>query len=87
MKDEDKYFWWAEKFKPVMEDERPKDMDPRVAGNSQEVFEYARISKRLWTLIEGDNGELFISSGFHFVNRLEHFITEIPYDEELEIPF
>ena len=32
---------------------------------------------KIWTLIEGDKG-LFITAGYHFVNRLNYIITERP---------
>ncbi|MEK6829781.1 MAG: hypothetical protein AABY15_06695 [Nanoarchaeota archaeon] len=41
-------------------------------------------SKRVWTIIEGDNDSLYISAGFHIVNRQGFLITEKPYDTGLE---
>lgn len=42
---------------------------------------------KIWTLIEGDKG-LFITAGYHFVNRLSYIIAERPRvnqeEEELE---
>lgn len=38
--------------------------------------------KRVWTLVDGDDGELYVSSGFHYVNRLGYFLTEVDYDGE-----
>lgn len=37
----------------------------------------------IWTLLDCD-GELLISSGWHYVNRLGYFITEVACCEELE---
>lgn len=34
----------------------------------------------VWTLIEADDDCLVILSGFHFVNRLGHFVTERPWE-------
>lgn len=31
----------------------------------------------IWTVLESD-GEMFIASGFHFVNRLGYLLTEVP---------
>lgn len=33
---------------------------------------------RVWTLVEGDDG-LYIVNGYHLVNRLNYFITEVPF--------
>lgn len=40
----------------------------------------------VWTLLEAE-GELFISSGFHYVNRMGYFITlePAPADKDYEI--
>jgi hypothetical protein len=43
---------------------------------------------RVWTLIEGDSGNLYISSGFHYVTRLNYFITAKSFEGEfLEVPY
>ena len=43
---------------------------------------------RVWTLVEGDSGDLWIVNGYHFVNRLNYFITEKPYDGDyIEVPY
>ena len=35
-------------------------------------------SRKVWTLAEGDDGELVICEGYHLCNRLGYFITEKP---------
>jgi hypothetical protein len=43
---------------------------------------------RVWTLVEGDDSNLYITSGYHLVNRLNYFITVNPFEGEyLEIPY
>lgn len=37
---------------------------------------------RVWTLVSGDNGGLYITSGWHFVNRLGYFVTAIPCEND-----
>lgn len=39
---------------------------------------------RVWTLMEED-GEMWIATGFHFVNRLGYFVTEKPWTEECQV--
>ena len=38
---------------------------------------------KIWTLIEGDKG-LFITAGYHFVNRLNYIIAERPREHKEE---
>jgi hypothetical protein len=33
---------------------------------------------RVWTLVDGDEGT-WIVNGYHLVNRISYFITEVPY--------
>lgn len=35
----------------------------------------------LWTLVEGDDGSLFIESGLHIVNRLGYLVTARPFED------
>ena len=41
-------------------------------------------TRRVWTIITGENDTLFYSSGFHIVNRLGYLITEEVIDEDDE---
>ena len=41
----------------------------------------------VWTIVEGDNDTMFFLKGFHLVNRLGFFITEVPWtdtDEDVQ---
>lgn len=47
----------------------------------------AHREHRLWTVIEGVEGEYktwYVVSGYHRVNRLYHIITAHPYDPTVE---
>ena len=44
----------------------------------------AQDPRRVWTLLEGDNGGLFIGSGLHLVNRLGYIITAEPMQEDAD---
>ena len=41
------------------------------------------VHKKIWTETAGD-GWYYISTGFHIVDRMHHFICEIPWKEENE---
>lgn len=42
-------------------------------------------SRKVWTLVEGDSGNLWVTNGYHLVNRLNYFITTEPYEGEEDI--
>ena len=49
------------------------------------VFNLAKTTKKVWTIIEGDNDTMFYVAGFHYVNRLGFIVCEVEYAEEMEI--
>lgn len=76
---------WEAQFKPK---------ENRISGSGHALmFEtygdelaYVKAQPRnhVWTLLDCD-GELVICAGYHFVNRIGYFITEVPWvtgDEE-----
>jgi hypothetical protein len=76
------YEEWAEVY-------RPKD-NHLVKNKGQQHFETYGIElgyvlatadtepDRVWTLVDGDEGT-WIVNGYHLVNRISYFITEVPY--------
>ena len=51
------------------------------------VFELAKNSKKVWTIIEGDDDSMVYLAGFHRVNRLGFLVTEKEWensDDEVE---
>lgn len=48
-------------------------------------FVKAQPEKKIWTVMDSDNGEMMVGSGFHFVNRLGYLITEEPWDDEIQV--
>ena len=49
------------------------------------VFNLAKTTKKVWTIIEGDDDTMFYVAGFHYVNRLGFIVCEVEYAEETEI--
>lgn len=41
---------------------------------------------RVWTMVD-DEDKLPILSGLHWINRLDVYITEVPYEEDTEVYF
>lgn len=40
--------------------------------------------KRVWTTVDGDDGSVYLVSGFHFVNRINYVITKEDVKTDLE---
>lgn len=75
---------WDEEFIPIMDGESYKDFHPKVVNDDEKkVLEKALLEDRVWTLLEGDTEDLFLANGLHYVNRLDVYITEKPYDRNL----
>lgn len=39
----------------------------------------------VWTLVDGDDGDMYVVSGFHFVNRIGYLISTVPVPNTLTI--
>jgi hypothetical protein len=84
---EDELTAWEEKYQPI---------DNHIDTNAGDKFEtygeelefvrsiHFTEPNKVWTLIEGDSGNLWIVNGYHFVNRLNYFITKNPCELEYE---
>jgi len=73
---------WDDEFIPIMEGESYKDFHPKIVNyNEKIILEKALLENRVWTLVEGDDNNLFLLNGLHVVNRLDVYITEKPYVE------
>ena len=74
------YSDWNDKYKPLRRKEGNLiDVDPRGGNISKKDFNTAILENRIWTLLDVE-GDTIISNGFHFINRLEHYVCEVPYD-------
>ena len=70
---------WTEKYKPIP-NHFSKHEDMFETYGEELEFVRSQKDKHIWTLVEGDSGDLYIVDGYHFVNRLNYFITELPYE-------
>ena len=48
------------------------------AAGKEFKYVLAQNPQCIWTLIEGDEGQLVIESGMHLVNRLGYLVTSTP---------
>lgn len=76
---------WEDKFKPIKNWLNKNDPDAIMFETyGVEVGAVLGVNRfdmgKVWTLVEGDSGRLWISNGYHLVNRLGYFITENSFD-------
>ena len=53
-----------------------------------EEFEFVREmakQNRVITILDGDDGDIFYSSGMHFVNRIGYLVATKPLTQEFEV--
>jgi hypothetical protein len=81
---------WFEKFKPIENTSQHafweyngKNYAFETYGTDIiEVQKVARTTPNLvWTLVEGDDG-MYITPGYHLVNRMAYFITQVPFTDD-----
>lgn len=52
-----------------------------------EEFEFVRRHDptKVWTLVDGDDGDIYVISGLHFVNRVGYLLSTVPVPENTTI--
>jgi hypothetical protein len=82
---------WEEKYKPIFNHnaDNPIWEDYKFETYGEDLeFVKAQNPDHVWTLVEGDDGNLYITNGFHYVNRLNYIVTDLPFEGEfLEVPY
>lgn len=80
------YSSWEETFKPITNSIRNNgDLAFETYGEEQE-FVRNYDPKSIWTEVDGDSGT-YILAGYHYVNRIQYYITENPWEDEwTEVP-
>lgn len=87
------YDTWVDTFKPI---ENTIGQYAKYAGSGELItfetygedveFVQKADNKHIWTEVDGDSGA-YIVSGYHYVNRIQYYITENPWDDEwTEVP-
>jgi hypothetical protein len=73
---------WADKYKPI-KNHLVSDPDQQMFETYGEELEYVQSVEpnRIWTYLQGDMSDL-ICAGYHFVNRIGYYITEVPWTNE-----
>ena len=79
---------WCNTYKPI---QNHIDTNASFDGAMFETygdeveFVKAQDENRIWTYGDGDDGGGYIWNGWHLVNRLGYFITEVPCPEDTTI--
>ena len=86
---------WEAKYQPIknhIASEKGED-DDKFETYGREL-DYVRSvadtePRRVWTLVDGEDGNLYIVDGYHLVNRINYFITKEPLEGNgfLEVPY
>jgi hypothetical protein len=89
---EQTFEFWLEEFKPITNHIDPHaSFDIDGSGIMFETFgkelEFVKAQdpRCIWTYADGDDGGGYIFNGYHYINRLGYFITEVPCPENTTI--
>lgn len=52
-------------------------------GESLELLKKADPNK-IWTIVDGDDDDMIIVAGMHYVNRINYFVSNEPWESEDE---
>jgi hypothetical protein len=75
---------WTQKYRPYTNGDNDK------FETYGEDLEYVKKQdpRCVWTLVDGDDGNLYIVDGFHYVNRINYLVTSVPFEgSSLEVPY
>lgn len=75
---------WEEIFEPI-ENEFENEEGRIVFETYGKELEFVKkhSTKFIWTLVDGDDGELYIIPGYHLANRVHYLVTKKPWFTEL----
>jgi len=80
------YDEFFEKYKPIKNDiVETSAFDGYMFETYGDEYKFVisnSLDKKVWTILEGDDDDLFISAGLRLVNRLGFFVTELPWEDE-----
>lgn len=78
------YHEWERKYKPIEKSEGNILFETHDGKDIVFLRKFIKENSvlHIWTLVDGDDGDLFIDSGIRWVNRLNYIVTEIPRESE-----
>jgi len=80
------YQSWFDTFKPITNSIRNNGDFPFETYGDEMEFVRNYDPKFIWTEVDGEGGT-YITAGYHYVNRIQYYITENPWEDEYtEVP-
>jgi hypothetical protein len=79
------YDEWFDKYQPITNHITGYDEKHFETFGEEQDFVIAQPNENVWTEVDGDEGT-YIISGFHYVNRIQYYVTENPWEEDVEVP-
>lgn len=72
---------FAKKYRPIPNKFASDPSETRFDyyTNEEYLFIMNQPQQNVWTVVDGDDGELYIVKGRHWVNRVAYFVCEIPF--------
>jgi hypothetical protein len=84
------YDEWVEKYKPIENTIKEDAMFDKYGFETFspeiDIVKQHQI-QNIWTVVDGDSGEFWITPGFRFVNRFAYMITAIPWEGDVDDVF
>jgi len=74
---------WEEQYKPTPNLISEEGFAFETYGDEL-AYVATRDPHHVWTEMDGDNG-VYIVSGMHYVNRIQYYVTEVPWLEGEDI--
>lgn len=77
---------WVDTYKPIKNPNNDwgGDYSSFETYSPDVTFVSAQPDNTIWTEIDGDEG-VYIVSGYHLVNRIQYYITEKPWVEDVVV--
>ena len=73
---------WVDKYKPITNKyENDAPFNGTLFSVSEKDLVHSTPANNVWTLIEVEK-DMYIENGYHLVNRIGFFITEIPFTDQ-----
>jgi hypothetical protein len=82
-----RWFTWQRDFRPIMngiDGSRGDDGTMFETFGPEVDFVRSQPPENVWTLLDCD-GKLIVADGYHFVNRLGYYVTEVACPREQQI--
>ena len=82
---------WVARYKPIQNtiaQHRPEFMFETYGVEYQFIVETnEKEPGKVWTLTEGDSGRLYVTDGWHYVNRFGYFVTAVSFEPSPKTPY